>query len=121
VFGLPGNPVSAMVTFEQFVRPALLKMSGRRAWLRPTVEAVLDEALAKKPGRTHFVRVALTRRDGAVHAATTGTQSSGALRSMVLAQGLLVFDAEARELPRGARVRVQVLDPDFFAATGAAP
>jgi molybdopterin molybdotransferase len=120
VFGLPGNPVSAMVTFEQFVRPALRKMSGRRAWFRPAVDAVLDETLRKKAGRTHFVRVELTRRGGALHAVRTGNQSSGVLRSMVLAQGLLAFAAEASELPAGAHVRVQVLDPEFFAATEAA-
>jgi len=116
VFGLPGNPVSAMVTFELFVRPALLKMGGRRAWFRPAVDAVLDEALRKKPGRTHFVRVSLERRADGLHAASTGSQSSGVLRSMVDAQGLLVFAADASELPAGARVRVQVLDPEFFAA-----
>jgi molybdopterin molybdotransferase len=116
VFGLPGNPVSAMVTFEQFVRPALRKLAGRRAWFRPTVEATLGEALHKSPGRTHFVRVELTGSPGALRATPTGNQSSGVLLSMVLAQGLLVFPAEANELPAGARVRVQVIDPEFFAA-----
>lgn len=120
-FGLPGNPVSAAVTFEQFVRPALLKMGGRRTWLRPAVEAVLDETLRKGPGRTHFVRVALARRGGELHAASTGTQSSGVLRSLVLAQGLLVFAAEASELRAGERVRVQVLDPDVLCDDGEAP
>jgi molybdopterin molybdotransferase len=117
VFGLPGNPVSAMVTFELFVRPALRKLGGRRAWFRPAVDATLDEALRKKPGRTHFVRVSLERRADGLHAASTGSQSSGVLRSMVDAQGLLVFAADASELPAGARVRVQVLDPEFFAAS----
>lgn len=117
VFGLPGNPVSAMVTFELFVRPALLKMGGRRAWFRPAVDATLDETLRKKPGRTHFVRVSLERRADGLHAASTGNQSSGVLRSMVDAQGLLAFAADASELAAGARVRVQVLDPEFFAGT----
>ena len=119
VFGLPGNPVSAMVTFDQFVRPALRKMSGHRAWFRPTLEATLDETLRKRPGRTHFVRVQLARRADGLHAASTGNQSSGVLRSMVLAQGLLVFAAEASELPAGARVRVQLLDADVLAASEA--
>jgi molybdopterin molybdotransferase len=116
VFGLPGNPVSALVTFELFVRPALRKMAGRRAWFRPTLDAILGETLRKSPGRTHFVRVELARDGGELRAVPTGSQSSGVLRSMVLAQGLLVFPAEAHELAAGARVRVQVLDPEFFAA-----
>jgi molybdopterin molybdotransferase len=116
VFGLPGNPVSALVTFELFVRPALRKMAGRRACFRPMLEATLAEPLRKSPGRAHFVRVELAREGGELRATSTGNQSSGVLRSMVLAQGLLVFPAEERELAAGARVRVLVLDPEFFAA-----
>jgi molybdopterin molybdotransferase len=117
VFGLPGNPVSAMVTFEQFVRPALRRLAGHRALFRPRLEAVLGEPLRKPPGRLHLVRVRLAR-DGAgrVVATPTGNQSSGVLRSMTLADGLLVFPAEAAELPAGAPVQVQVLDEDFLAA-----
>ncbi len=116
VFGLPGNPVSAMVTFEQFVRPVLRKMMGHRSWFRPLVEARLLEDLDKKPGRLHFVRVNLERRDGEVVARSTGNQSSGVLRSMTLAQGLLVFPADATKLRQGDVATVQVLDPDFFSA-----
>ena len=116
VFGLPGNPVSAMVTFEQFVRPVIRKMTGRRAWYRPLLEATLGEPLRKKAGRLHLVRVALERRDGRIEARPTGSQSSGVLTSMHRAQGLLVFPAEATELAAGSSVRVQVLDPEFFAS-----
>jgi molybdopterin molybdotransferase len=119
VFGLPGNPVSALMTFEQFVRPALFKMQGRRSWFRPVVRAVAGEPLGKKPGRLHFVRVRLERRGGEVVARSTGTQSSGALHSMHRAQGILIFPAEASEIAAGDEVRVQVLDPDFFAAPDA--
>jgi molybdopterin molybdotransferase len=115
VFGLPGNPVSAMVTFELFVRPALRKMGGRRSWHLPSVEATLDEPLRKAPGRTHFVRVELSRRAGGLHARSTGNQSSGVLRSMVRARGLLVFPERETELAAGSRVRVRVLDPELFA------
>jgi len=120
VFGLPGNPVSAMVTFEQFVRPLLRKLSGHTALFRPTVRATLLHPLEKSAGRAHFVRVHLERRggrDGEIVARTTGTQSSGALRSMALAQGLLVFPAEATLLRAGESAIVQVLDDGFFAAT----
>jgi molybdopterin molybdotransferase len=117
VFGLPGNPVSAMVTFEQFVRPALLKMMGRRRWFRPLLRARLAEDLRKKPGRMHFVRVALERRDAEVLARATGSQGSGLLRSMTLAQGLLIFPAEASLLSEGDTATVQVLDESFLASS----
>jgi molybdopterin molybdotransferase len=116
VFGLPGNPVSAMVSFEQFVRPALRKMMGHAALFRPVVKARLGERLEKKPGRLHFVRVGLERRGGEIIATSTGSQSSGVLSSMTRAQGLLIFPAEARELREGDAVSVQVLDDAFFAS-----
>ena len=119
VFGLPGNPVSAMVTFEQFVRPALLKMAGRARVFRPVVEARLAEALQKPAGRLHFVRVELARRGAEILATPTGNQSSGVLRSMTEGTGLLVFAAEATRLEAGAVAKVQVLDDEFFA--GAEP
>ncbi len=117
VFGLPGNPVSASVTFEQFVRPALRKMLGHRALYRPTLTARLATRLEKKPGRISFVRVQLERRDGEIWARSTGSQSSGVFLSMSRAQGLLVFPVGASELEEGASVTVQVLDENFFAGT----
>jgi molybdopterin molybdotransferase len=118
VFALPGNPVSALVTFEQFVRPALLQMAGHTRVFRPQIEATLAEGLRKSPGRMHFVRVRLAREHGRVTARSTGNQSSGVLRSLCEAQGLLIFPAEARELRAGDTVSVQVLDPEFLAADG---
>ncbi len=117
VFGLPGNPVSAMLTFEQFVRPALRKMTGHRVLFRPLVRATLAERLEKPPGRLHFVRVALERRGDEILARSTGTQSSGALRSMTLANGLLIFPAAATLLAPGEGADVQVLDESFFHST----
>jgi molybdopterin molybdotransferase len=105
-----------MMTFEQFVRPALRKLTGHRHYHRPTIQAVLAETLAKKAGRLHFVRVELERRNGEVIARSTGSQSSGVLKSMTRAQGLLVFPSEATELAKGDRVTVQVLDSEFFAS-----
>jgi molybdopterin molybdotransferase len=116
VFGLPGNPVSAMMTFEQFVRPALRKLAGRRSWFRPTVRARLAERLEKRPGRLHFVRVDLERDGDDFVARSTGNQSSGVLRSMLLARGLLIFPAAASELRKNDTATVQILDDDFLAA-----
>ncbi len=115
VFGLPGNPVSAMVTFEQFVRPLLLRLAGGRNLARPLLRALVAETLRKKPGRLHFVRVTLARESERWVARSTGNQSSGVLRSMALAQGLLVFPAQASELTAGSPADVQLLDPDLLA------
>lgn len=115
VFGLPGNPVSAMVTFEQFVRPALLTLQGYTRRFRPRVRARLTETLRKPAGRLHFVRVELERCGDEIRARPTGNQSSGVLRSMTRAHGLLVFPADATELSEGDEASVQVLDGAFFA------
>jgi molybdopterin molybdotransferase len=77
---------------------------------------VLGETLRKKPGRLHFVRVTLAREGERFVAKSTGNQSSGVLRSMALAQGLLVFPAVASELAQGATAEVMVLDADVLAA-----
>ena len=106
-FGLPGNPVSAMVTFDLFVRPALLKMSGRPSTV-PTVEATLRDALTSD-GRRSYIRVKLTREDGQWFAESTGTQSSGALMSMVLADGLLVIPENVTQARAGEKFTVRLL------------
>jgi molybdopterin molybdotransferase len=116
VFGLPGNPVSAMVTFEEFVRPALLRMAGHDRLFRPQLQATVGEGMRKQPGRLHFVRVRLERSGSRVLAFSTGNQSSGVLRSLTRAQGLLIFPAEAKELREGDTATVQVLDERFLAA-----
>ncbi|HYB13063.1 MAG TPA: gephyrin-like molybdotransferase Glp, partial [Myxococcota bacterium] len=119
VFGLPGNPVSAMVTFEQFVRPALRKMAGHKAWFRPVIRATLADPFEKAAGRMHFVRVSLEPKadaPGEFVARSTGSQSSGALRSMALAQGLLILPAAHTRLRAGEHGLVQVLDEGFFAS-----
>lgn len=89
-FGLPGNPVSTLVTFEVFVRPALLRMCGRRAVFPPVEPARLAAPLSLKPGLTHFMRVRLDRGGEGLVASLTGSQSSGVLTSMAAADGLLV-------------------------------
>jgi molybdopterin molybdotransferase len=107
-FGLPGNPVSAMVTFELFVRPALLKMLGHRRLERPRVVA---RALAPidNPGRRRgYLRVTLTPGDMGWGARLTGDQGSGILRSMVAADGLAVVPGDTT-IPAGGEVTVIVL------------
>ena len=93
IFGLPGNPVSSLVVFELFVRPALLKMAGHRALLRPTFKAVLSESITNRDGRVNYMRAILKESDGAYTAETTGPQGSGILHSLVLANGLITIPA----------------------------
>ncbi len=111
-FGLPGNPVSAYVSFEVFVRPTIRRLQGRADLTRPRVTAVLDEPVHSPAHKVSFLRVTL-RRDGDVwHARSTGAQGSGILRSAVLADGLAEIPAEVTEVAGGERVVVHLLvDP----------
>lgn len=106
-FGLPGNPVSAMVTYDVFVRPVLLKMTGRPDAV-PTVQAVMGETL-QSDGRRSYIRVTLTQEDGRYVARTTGTQSSSALLSMVQADGLLIIPEGITEAAAGQTFAVRLL------------
>ncbi len=109
MFGLPGNPVSAMVTFEQFVRPSLLRAMGRCDIFRPTLSATLSETLHKKPGRRHFVRAVISWQGGGYAVRSTGDQGSGILKSMVAANGLILLPEAVSHIPAGERVAVQLL------------
>jgi molybdopterin molybdotransferase len=113
VFGLPGNPVSSMVSFEQFVRPSLLKMMGHHQIFRPIVQAILQEEIQKKPGRRHFIRAFVSFKEGSYFATTTGEQGSGILRSMVKANGLIIIPEDQEIARRGEKVKVQLLDRTF--------
>ena len=117
VFGLPGNPVSTAVTFEQFVRPALRKLMGHRQLFRPVVKARLAEGMKKGRGRLHFVRVTLVRDGEKIVATPTLNQSSGVLTSLVRGQGLAIFPAEADRLEAGSEIDVQIIDTGFFDRT----
>lgn len=109
VFSLPGNPVSTLLTFEQFVRPALLRMMGHARVLRPLVSAVLRDELPHRPGRVQFVRVRLERQGGALVAISAGSQDTGILKTMLGADGLAVIAADRGTVEAGASVEVQIL------------
>ena len=109
VFALPGNPVSVMVAFEEFVRPALLKMAGRRAWKRVEVEATLQSELRSPLGRTEFVRAQLQQGEDGLLAVVAGDQNSGRLSTMARANALLEMGPQISFLPSGARVRAKLL------------
>ena len=113
-FGLPGNPVSSMVTFEQLVRPTMLKMGGHRSYGRPVVQAVFQEKFSKRPDRRHFLRGILTRDGGMLKVRTTGDQGSGILTSMVKANGMIDVPEQVERLNPGDIVDVQVLSSQFW-------
>jgi molybdopterin molybdotransferase len=114
VFGLPGNPVSSMVCFEEFVAPALRQMMGNTRLYRRTVTARLAHPVKFRPGRTEFVRVQLSRDAAGYIASSTGSQSSGVLMSMARADGLLVIPSDSTGLAEGEQVTVQLLDGTVF-------
>jgi molybdopterin molybdotransferase len=107
-FGLPGNPVSTMVTFELFVRPALLRMCGRARIYQPTVDAVLRERVGARGELVQIPRLRLEREGGVTFARLTGAQGSGIATSMAAADTLGIVPAGA-ELDAGDRVRAVVL------------
>ena len=109
VFSLPGNPVSALITFEAFVRPALLRMMGRKRVVRPLVKAILTGEMRKKPGKVHFLRVGIEVRGGGYFATSAGDQNTGILRTMVLADALAVLPADKTYFAAGETVDVFLL------------
>jgi molybdopterin molybdotransferase len=110
MFGLPGNPVSSMISFEQFIRPAILKMMGHQEIFRKTVRAVLQEDIEKRKGFTHFIRALVKAGAGGYTVSTTGEQGSGILKSMVRANGLIVLPENTEKVKAGTEVKVQLLD-----------
>jgi molybdopterin molybdotransferase len=107
-FGLPGNPVSVFVSFEVFIRPALMKMAGRRNLFRPEVTARLEEDVTGPRGKTQFARVRVKRtRDGWI-ATPTGARGSNLMATVARANGLAVIPAGTETAHAGGEVRVML-------------
>jgi len=113
LLGLPGNPVAAVVAFEVFARPAILKLGGRTDWRKPSVMAILDEDV-RNSGRRHFMRARVRREADGYHVTTRGSdvqvQGSGILSSLVWANGLAIVPEDVTFLPAGSAVEVWMLD-----------
>jgi len=109
VFSLPGNPVSAMISFEMLARPALRKMAGDPAPVKPCVKAVLTEAVRKKPGRIQFLRVESEISDGEYRVRSAGDQNTGILRTMVRGTGIAILPVDRTHFEAGERVEVLFL------------
>jgi molybdopterin molybdotransferase len=114
LFGLPGNPVSAMVSFEQFVRPSLLKMQGHIKIFRQTAKAVCAQEIQKSEGFKHFIRAVVKKEKDQYIASVTGDQGSGILKSMVMANALIVMGENETRIKKGAQVTIQLLDDSLF-------
>lgn len=112
VFAVPGNPVSALITFEQFVRPALLKMMGHRQLIKPTVKARLLEPVKKKKGRVFFMRVAVQAVEDGLAVSSSGDQNTGIQNTLVQAGGIAILPAERENFASGELVDVQLLGAD---------
>jgi molybdopterin molybdotransferase len=108
--GLPGNPVSSMVSFELFGRPAIYKMLGRGDWQRRSVRAISDEEIENSDGRRVYARAILSEREGVPHVALTGPQGSGMLTSMAHAHVLAVVPEDVTRVAPGEEVDAIILD-----------
>ncbi|MEX2246498.1 MAG: gephyrin-like molybdotransferase Glp [Dehalococcoidia bacterium] len=108
--GLPGNPVSSMVSFELFGRPAIYKMLGRHDWQRPRVRAIAEEPILNLDARRVFARAIVTRRDDRWYAALTGPQGSGILTSMAEANALAIVPEDVPGIAAGDEVDAILLD-----------
>jgi molybdopterin molybdotransferase len=110
LLGLPGNPVSAMMSFEVFARPAILTMLGKTRFARLTVRAVLQEEIKNDSGRRNLIRVVVEPRGDGFIARSTGEQGSGILTSVARANGLLVVREDVTLVRAGEIVDVQMID-----------
>jgi molybdopterin molybdotransferase len=112
IFGLPGNPVSTLTSFIQFVRPALLRLMGTRRISKPIVNAFLEEDFTKQSGKTHLLRGHFSIRNNEFYVSTTGNQKSSVLRSMSQANCLIIIPENVTRVDKGERVSIQLIDHD---------
>ena len=110
VFGLPGNPVSSMISFEQFIRPSILKMMAYKNLFRKTIKAHLQGDITKGKGVKHFIRGKVKYDGERYTVSTTGEQGSGILKSMVRANGLIILPEDVTSARKDDEVTVQLLD-----------
>lgn len=110
IFGLPGNPVSSMISFEQFARPCILKMMGKEKLRKQEILAKLEQDIEKKPGRIHFLRAVVYKKDNENYVKIAKKQGSGIFSSLVLANSLVIIPKETSFVKKGSIVSVQLLD-----------
>jgi molybdopterin molybdotransferase len=109
--GLPGNPVSSMVSFELFARPAILKMMGKTHWQKPAIRAIAKERIVNRDDpRRYYARCVVTEEGGRYYASLTGPQGSGILSSMAIANALTVIPEDVDVVEPGEEITVMMLD-----------
>jgi molybdopterin molybdotransferase len=113
IFSLPGNPVSTMVTFEELVRPALLKMMGHKRVIKPFVKVILQNEVSKKPGKINFLRVRLKYSNDRYLAYSSGDQNTGILKTMLMADAIAVLPANRTLFSKGDEVDAHLLSGKF--------
>ena len=109
--GLPGNPVSSMVAFELFGRPAVFKMMGKSGWERPTQRVTVEDRVVNSDGRRFLARAIVQKREGRLTASLTGPQGSGILTSMALANALVICPEDVKALEPGDEADAIMLGP----------
>jgi len=107
VFGLPGNPASSYVLFEEFVRPALRKLMGRKIIEETMVRATLDEPITETLNRLHFMRGQLSEKNGKFRVRPLAFQGSHSISSLVESNALIRVEADSPVLPEGSQVLVR--------------
>lgn len=112
IFGLPGNPSSSMISFEQFTRCSIKKMAGHTHIMRPTVTVITDADIKKKPGRRYFMRVKLYKKGLNIYAGLSGAQGSGMIKTMTRAQALLIVPEDTGNVKAGSKLQAQLLYTD---------
>jgi len=111
--GLPGNPVSSMITFELFARPAMRKMMGKTNLIRPMVDVTMESTAKNSDGRRIFLRAIVRQKGDRLYAKTTGPQGSGILTSMSLANALVIVPESVASVEKGDTVKAIMLDDDI--------
>ncbi|RPI76227.1 MAG: molybdopterin molybdenumtransferase MoeA [Desulfobacteraceae bacterium] len=111
-FGLPGNPVSTLTSFIQFVRPALLRLMGAKRIEKPIVNAFLEKDIDKQSGKVHLLRGYFTIKNNEFFVSTTGNQKSSVLRSMRDANCLIILPENMTKAKAGEKVAIQLIDHD---------
>jgi molybdopterin molybdotransferase len=120
VFSLPGNPVSSLLTFEEFVRPALLKMMGHRRVFRPVFSGILDEEVLKKEGKVNLLRVTAVREGTVFKLKSSGKQQTGLQKTLLNADAVALLPQERSVFAAGEEVAFHFLadvppkDTDFL-------
>ena len=108
--GLPGNPVSSMITFEIFARPAIFKMMGKKDFSRHQIMVIMEDSISNSDGRRVFARAVVTEREGRYFAKLTGSQGSGILTSMLKANALIIVPEDVSNVRSGDTLEAFMLD-----------